>query len=124
MKSYVDIEYYTSKFYGEKLIKNHVELKEKLLLASSKIDDVTYNRIVKTGFNNLTKFQQDKVKDAVCFQANYIVENGLDNDDIISYSVLDINVSVSNKETIASKLGLSEMTYASLKPTGLMKRIL
>lgn len=97
MKSYVDIEYYTSKFYGEKLIKNHVELKEKLLLASSKIDDVTYNRIVKTGFNNLTKFQQDKVKDAVCFQANYIVENGLDNDDIISYSVLDINVSVSNK---------------------------
>lgn len=124
MKPYADNDYYNNDFLGEKKISDSKILNEKLILASQKIDEITYNRIVGKGFENLTPFQQEKIKDAVCYQANYILENGIESTDITSYSVLDINISVDKKETIAAKLNVSEIAYSYIKQTGLSNGIL
>ena len=90
-----------------------------------KIDSITYNRIVKIGFNNLTEFQKEKVTKAICLEADDIYAHGFndeDNNDILSYSVLDISVNVkdsSSKETRASKLHMSEEAYDLIHKTGL-----
>lgn len=124
MKSYADVDYYNNEFCGDKIITDEKDLIEKLILASQKIDEITYNRIVGKGFNNLTKFQQLKIKEAVCFQANYIFENGCEASDITSYGVIDINVSVGEKTTEAQVLNVSAMAYSNIKQTGLRNGIL
>ena len=69
--AYVDSEYYNS---YSKVISDNIEYK--LEKASEAIDSITFNRIVGTGFSNLTEFQQDKIKKAVCMQADFIEEYG------------------------------------------------
>ena len=74
MTLYVDKKYYFDEFKGNKVPINEIE--KYLRLAQEKIDSITFNRIVTIGFNNLTKFQQEKIKDAICYQAEYIYLNG------------------------------------------------
>ena len=123
MTLYVDKKYYIDEFKGNKVPINEIE--KYLRLAQEKIDSITFNRIVAIGFNNLTKFQQEKIKDAICYQAEYIYVNGYnneDNRDVSSYSVLDISVSVDNSnsnKTIAQRKNMSEMAYDYVHKTGL-----
>lgn len=124
MKPYADNDYYNNEFFGERKISDPKELNEKLILASQKIDEITFNRIIGRGFENLTKFQQQKIKDAVCYQANYILENGIESTDITSFNILDINISIDKKENIAAKLKVSETAYGYIKQTGLSNGIL
>lgn len=127
MTLYVDEKYYLDNFNGNKLSENEIE--KYLKLAQEKIDSITYNRIVAIGFNNLTKFQQEKIKDAICYQAEYIYSNGYnneDNRDVSSYSVLDISVSVDNSnsnKTIAQKKNMSETAYDYVHKTGLDSKL-
>ena len=98
-------------------------------LAQEKIDSITYNRIVAIGFENLTEFQKEKISKAICYQAEYIFQNGYNdenNRDISSYSVLDISVSVdnSNNKTIAQKVNMSEIAYDLVHKTGLDGKVL
>ena len=126
MKKYVDEGYYLEIFEGNK-IDDLDELNKILILAQEKIDSITFNRIVRIGIDNLTEFQKDKVKKAICYQAEYIYENGFNNEenkqDISSYSVLDINISVkdkdTNEKTQAEKENMSEMAYDLIHKTGL-----
>jgi len=93
-----------------------------LKLSQEKIDSITFNRVVKIGFDNLTEFQQEKVKNAICYQAEYIKENGYNdcNGNISSYSVLDISVNVDkSSNTIASRKHMSEEAYDAIHKTGL-----
>ena len=123
MALYTSVDYYFEKYKGETLNKTSIE--KYLKMAQEKIDSVTHNRIVSIGFNNLTNFQKEKIEEAICSQADYIYENGYnheENDDISSYSVLDISVNVDNsdrKQTVANKLGMSEYAYDCIKKTGL-----
>ncbi|CCX36430.1 putative uncharacterized protein [Clostridium sp. CAG:1000] len=123
MTLYFDKKYYSDEFKGNKVPINEIE--KYLRLAQEKIDSITFNRIVAIGFNNLTKFQQEKIKDAICYQAEYIYVNGYnneDNRDVSSYSVLDISVSVDNSnsnKTIAQRKNMSEMAYDYVHKTGL-----
>ena len=127
MTLYVDKEYYLSTFKGNAIPSKDVE--KKLELAQEKIDSITYNRIVAIGFNNLTEFQKEKISKAICYQAEYIYQNGYnneDNRDISSYSVLDISVSVDNSDankTNAQKLNMSEIAYDLVHKTGLDGKI-
>ena len=121
MTLYADSQYYSNIFKGCVLI----DFKEKYLkLAQEKINSITFNRIVKIGFDNLTEFQQEKVREAICYQAEYIYMNGYNNGNVSSYSVLDISVTVdkSNK-TAADRLYLSEEAYDAIHQTGLDCRI-
>lgn len=123
MTLYVDSDYYANEYEG-KILQND-DISKYLKKAQEKIDSITYNRIVKIGFDNLTEFQKEKIKDAICLQADYIKEHGFNDEDdntISSYSVLDISVNVkddSNKKTRASKLHVSEEAYDLVHKTGL-----
>lgn len=61
--------------YGEGLIPED-ELERALSRASDQIDSLTYNRIVARGFENLTEFQQENIKKAVCLQADFMHQYG------------------------------------------------
>lgn len=120
MTLYIDADYYTETYHGTKLTGNDIE--KYLKLAQEKVDSMTFNRIVKIGFNNLTDFQQEKIAEAICVQAEYIKENGTDDEQelISSYSVLDISVSVdSNNVSKAHKLHMSDRAYSLVHKTGL-----
>lgn len=127
MTLYVDKKYYSDEFKGNEVPIDEIE--EYLRLAQEKIDSITFNRIVAIGFNNLTKFQQEKIRDAICYQAEDIYENGYnneDNRDASSYSVLDISVSVDNSnsnKTIAQRKNMSEMAYDYVHKTGLDRKL-
>lgn len=69
--SYVDEAYYIS-FSG--LIDK--KLNNKLERASNQIDALTFNRIVAIGFGNLTPFQQDRIKKAVCLHGDFVEQYG------------------------------------------------
>jgi hypothetical protein len=123
MTLYVSEKYYSNEFNGVKLPDDETE--KCLKLAQEKIDSITFNRIVAIGFDNLTEFQKEKIKEAICYQAEYIFENGYNNEnnrDISSYSVLDISVSKDNSnsnKTIAQKENMSETAYDYIHKTGL-----
>jgi hypothetical protein len=117
MTLYINKDYYLNKFKGKLITEEDVE--EYLELAQEKIDSITFNRIVRIGFNNLTEFQKEKIEKAICYQAEYIFEYGTEISNIASYSVLDINVSVSNKNTPASLNHMSEIAYDLIHKTGL-----
>lgn len=127
MTLYVDKEYYLNTFKGNIIPDEDIE--KYLELSQEKIDSITFNRIVAIGFNNLTKFQREKISKAICYQAEYIFQNGYNdenNRDVSSYSVLDISVSVDNSndnKTIAQKLNMSEMAYDLVHKTGLDGKI-
>lgn len=123
MTLYVDGEYYKNTFKGT-LISDDVE--KYLELAQEKIDSITFNRIVKIGFDKLTEFQKEKISKAICYQAEYIFDKGYNDETehkVASYSVLDISVNVKdknyNEKTQAEKECMSEMAYDLIHKTGL-----
>lgn len=127
MTLYADKTYYQEEYCGTKIPENEIE--SKLKEAQEKIDSITFNRIIGIGFDNLTQFQQEKVKEAVCSQADYIYEHGFNDENdanIASYSVLDISVNVdrNNKNTEASNNHISERAYELIKQTGLNCRVI
>lgn len=69
--SYVDEDYYNS---CSDIIKE--KLNVKLEKATDQINSLTYNRIIGIGFDNLTPFQQDKIKKAICIHADFIEQYG------------------------------------------------
>ena len=77
----------------------------------------TYNRIEIKGIANLTDFQQKKIKEATCYQTNYMFENGIEPSNIVGYCVIDISVSVSRNNSLAADLNMSEVSYSILKQT-------
>ncbi|MBS5885165.1 hypothetical protein [Clostridium sp.] len=72
--SYVDSTYYKDNFGGA--ILSEESINQKLERASDQVDTLTYNRINAKEFNNLTEFQKDKVKKAVCIHAEFIEQYG------------------------------------------------
>lgn len=127
MTLYVNKKYYSDEFMGVKLLNDEIE--KYLKLAQEKIDSITFNRIVAIGFDNLTEFQKEKIKEAICYQAEYIFENGYNNEnnrDISSYSVLDISVSKDNSgsnKTLAERNNMSEIAYDYISKTGLDSKL-
>lgn len=128
MTLYVDKEYYSNTFSGKNIPDEEIE--KYLELAQEKIDSITYNRIVAIGFDNLTEFQKEKISKAICYQADYVFQNGYNdenNRDVSSYSVLDISVSVDNSsdnKTVAQKINMSEIAYDLVHKTGLDGKVL
>lgn len=71
---YVTPEYYTDTHKGNLIPQE--ELERSLLKAERTIDHLCFGRIKGKGFDNLTPFQQNLIKDAICLQADYIKEYG------------------------------------------------
>lgn len=72
--AYADAEFYRDVYQGT--IIPPEEQERALVHASHQIDCLTYNRILAKRFDNLTPFQQEKVKMAVCVQADFTKQFG------------------------------------------------
>lgn len=95
--AYVDYEYYKTTFKGELDEETVTKLLDE---ASDQIDRLTYGRIRWIGFENLTEYQQEMIKKAVCYQVEFIYNYGeYLNIPIDSYSAGGISLSI-NKEDI------------------------
>ena len=72
--AYVDYQYYEGIFNGT--ILNEDSGDHKLQRASDQIDTLTFNRIRAKGFANLTDFQKDRIKKAICIHAEFMEQYG------------------------------------------------
>lgn len=120
---YASKEYYEKDFKGPKELSGE-EIEQYLQLASEKIDEITFNRIV-GNFDKLTNFQKKKIQEATCYQANYFNTNGTESVDLSSYSLLDMSITLKDNKskTVAEKNNMSEKAYRLVKETGLTTRI-
>ena len=107
---------------GEDDILETKEIEDNLELASVKIDEMTFGRINGVGFDNLTPFQRDCIRQATCYQTQYIAQNGYDEEDVESYSVGKLSISKGQSENTASRHHMSPTAYALLRSSGLMFR--
>ncbi len=93
-----------------------------LELASSKIDELTFNRIIARGFTNLTAFQQDMIEKATLLQAQYYEDCGTDPGALSGFSVPGLSLSFGQSNGSTVPAGVSPAAYSLLKQTGLMVR--
>lgn len=114
--AYVDEEFYNK--YSGKITDNIIH---KLERASDQIDSMTFNRIVGAGFSNLTDFQQEKIKKAVCLHVDFIEEySEYFNSPLSGFSAGSISVTFNNNaiKTIGG-ITTSNEVYSLLQQTGL-----
>lgn len=121
---YVTSDYYL-KEYGGSIVPDD-DLEKVLRQASRHIDSLTYNRIVGQGFSNLTEFQQDLIREVVCQQADFEVENAeLINTVLQSYGINGVSMQFGSTWNILMDKGIAMKrdTYALLCQTGLCCRL-
>lgn len=121
---YVTPDYYL-KEYGGSIVPDD-DLEKVLRQASRHIDSLTYNRIVGQGFSNLTEFQQDLIREVVCQQADFEVENAeLINTVLQSYGINSVSMQFGSTWNIFMDKGIAMKrdTYALLCQTGLCCRL-
>ena len=114
--AYADSEFYKTTFAGD--IIPDAQLSKYLQRASDDIDTMTYNRIVWSGYDNLTPLQQAQVKKAVCYQADHLFQYGdMALLGVNGYHVGDVNVQMNGRN-----IRFSQQAREALMPTGLLHR--
>ena len=101
------------------------ELDKYLLKASRNIDTLTFNRIVKKGFDNLTEFQKGIIKQVICEQADFLYENADAITSIFdSYSINGVSMKFGTGFNVKIEGGLPirNDVYSLLIQTGLCWR--
>lgn len=100
------------------------QIEAKLKRACRDIDSLTFNRIVKAGFENLTEFQKGLIKEAVQLHADFCYENAeLLDSPLAAYAINGVSMSfdMSKIVTISGTTTSSEV-YSLLMQTGLCYR--
>lgn len=101
---------------------NEDDLLPMLIKASRNIDTITFNRIVAKGFDNLTGFQREVIKEATVQLAEWIYENQEDLSSIFGgYSINGVSVNYANAPGIVQVNGVAVPTevYDLVAQTGL-----
>ena len=118
MSPYVTVEEY-KKNYND-IPDDSIE--KSLKKASRHIDTLTFNRIQGIGFDNLTEFQKEIIKEVTCELANFEYEN----EDVItsvlsSYSINGVSMAFGDSWNIKVLKGVAIPTelYETLSQTGL-----
>ena len=122
-RPYADSAYYLNVFKGISLDEENVN--KYLKKSSREIDVLTYNRIVKKGFDNLTEFQKEVIKEVCCEHASFLFENELILKTYLSnYSINGVNMSFGNSWNIYIDNGIAipKNLYEKLCTTGLCCR--
>lgn len=97
------------------------EQEQRLADAQMVVDSLTYNRIVRRGFENLTAFQQRLVKESVRKQANFAYENAemLDSP-LSSYSINGVSMGFDKSKVMEiNNITTTREVYGLLIQTGL-----
>ena len=123
-RAYADPEYYKEIYGGDMVPEEHLE--KALRQASRHIDSLTYNRIVGAGFENLTGFQQEIIRETVCQQAEFEYENADEINTILSgYSINGVSAQFGSSWNVFMEKGIAMKrdVYALLSQTGLCCRL-
>jgi len=122
---YVDKEFYKTVYEGSGIPDE--ALKGMLIQASRHIDSLTFNRIMSKGFDNLTVFQQDIIKEVICRQADFEYENADIIDTVLQgYSINGVSMQFngSSWNVYADKgVAIKKDLYSLLSQTGLTSRL-
>lgn len=120
---YVDSKYYENEYKGATL--SAEALDKALKEASRRIDTLTYNRIVAKGFENLTLFQQEIIKETVCKLVDFYEENKSQLESYVdSYSINGVSLKFGGTPNLRVENGVYIPTeiYNFLSQTGLTCR--
>ena len=93
--------------------------------ASRQVDTLTFNRIVAKGFNNLTPFQQEIIKEVICKHAEFLYENADAISSILdSYAINGVSMKFGTGFNVRMEGGLpiQSTVYSLLEQTGLCWR--
>lgn len=121
---YATTDYYFDTYKGKVIQAGDIDIA--LRNASRHIDSLTYNRIVRQGFSNLTEFQQDVIREVVCQQAEFEYENADEISTILSsYSLNGASVQFGSSWNVFTDKGVAMKrdVYALLSQTGLCCRL-
>ena len=121
---YVNAAYYRDTYKGSVVPENAIE--KALRQSSRHIDSLTYNRIVGMGFDNLTEFQQEIIREVVCQQADFEHENADEINTILSgYSINGVSAQFGPSWNVFMDKGVAMKrdVYALLSQTGLCCRL-
>lgn len=121
---YVTPEYYLENYKGEIISADDAD--RALRQASRHIDSLTYNRIVGQGFDNLTEFQQEAIREVVCLQAEFEYENADVIESVLSgYSLNGASVQFGSSWNVFTGKGVAmkKDVYTLLSQTGLCCRL-
>lgn len=121
---YVTIEYYLTEYAGNTVPED--ELLKALRQASRHIDSLTYNRIVGQGFSNLTEFQREIIREVVCQQADFEIENADEISTVLQgYSINGVSAQFGSSWNVFTDKGIAMKrdTYSLLCQTGLCCRL-
>lgn len=94
--------------------------------ASDEVDALCYGRIRKVGFANLTEFQREKVKKAVCYHAAFLYAYGdLVSSPLASYGINGVSMSFSDDRTVTQG-GVTTINtvMTQLRQSGLAARLI
>ncbi len=122
--AYATKQDYAAHFSGEMGDMVHLELR--LQQASDDIDALCYGRIRKAGFQNLTSFQQEKIKKAVCLHAAFLSSYGeVLSSPLSSYGINGVSMSFDTSRTLTQGgVTTTSAVMAQLRQTGLAARLI
>ena len=121
---YASKEYYQNEYQGS--IVPEDKLLKALRQASRHIDSLTFNRIVGQGFSNLSRFQQELIREVTCQQADFEAENADEIDTILqSYAINGVSAQFGSSWNVITEQGVAMKrdVYALLCQTGLCCRL-
>ena len=121
---YASKEYYQNEYQGS--IVPEDKILKALRQASRHIDSLTFNRIVGQGFSNLSRFQQELIREVTCQQADFETENADEIDTILkSYAINGVSAQFGSSWNVITEQGVAMKrdVYALLCQTGLCCRL-
>lgn len=98
------------------------QIEPELRKSQNKIDNLTFNRIKKRGFENLTDFQKGIIQEVVAELSNFSYENSDILESVVSqYSINGVSLSLDNSQNLSNVRGIliRNDIYEHLKKTGL-----
>jgi hypothetical protein len=101
---YATPEYYTNEYGGTLISQENVP--SRLAKAERDIDHLCFGRIKGKGFDNLSSYQQNLIKEAVCLQADYHEQYG-------SY----INSPLKSYSAGSTRVEMADVTYCGISTT-------
>lgn len=122
-KPYASEGWYEDTYCGKAVAS---DLRQALIRASRHIDSLTFNRIVDRGFENLTDFQKDVIREVVCRQADFEAENAdMIGSVLSSYSINGVSAQFGDSWNVYTEKGVAmkREDYALLCQTGLCCRL-
>lgn len=103
-----------------------LEAADQLERASDEVDALCYGRIRKAGFEQLTPFQQDKIKKATCYHAAFLHAYGEElQSPLASYGINGVSMSFDSSRTGGQGgITTSNAVMAQLRQSGLASRLI